>query len=54
MRNNLKGLMPLCKQLSTDKALKGKGDFWEPLIKLKDGQSVEEIVQEYEEYKKKI
>ena len=53
MRDKMEGLIPFCSQLLTDEALKSKRDFWEPLILLGEGKTIEEIVQGYEEYEKR-
>jgi hypothetical protein len=44
----VKGLIPLCRGLLEDEELKSEREYWEPRIKLKEGKTIEEIVQEHE------
>ena len=54
MRDKKKGLIPFCKQLLTNEALKCERDIREPRIISKEGEATEQILQEYEEYEKKM
>ena len=54
MRDKRKGLIPFCKQLLMDEALKSERDIWELRIKSMEGKAIKKILQEYEEeYEKK-